>query len=99
MFNNVHPTAEIFIQHPLWDQNLNSAGKCHLHLMVSEGRALPHRRYRLSILRMMLIVNLGSAQNMGSMWVLRRGRRQRGLPESALGTRLAASSSAEKKAF
>jgi hypothetical protein len=30
MFNNLHPTAVILIQHPLWDQNLHSTRECYL---------------------------------------------------------------------
>jgi len=33
IFHNLHPTAAILIQHPLWDQNLHSTGKRHLDLV------------------------------------------------------------------
>jgi hypothetical protein len=34
-------SAEIFIQHPLRNQNLNSTPKCHLYMVRSEMRTLP----------------------------------------------------------
>jgi hypothetical protein len=32
-FHNLHPTAELFIQHPLWNKQLISTRKSDLHLM------------------------------------------------------------------
>jgi hypothetical protein len=91
--------AAILIQHPLWDQNLNSTGKRHLYLVRSEMRTLPDQCHRLAKLRMVRIVNRGGTQNMGSVWVLRRSPMPRTLQDTALGLRLAASSGVAKKAF
>jgi len=67
MLNNLHPAAEIFIQHPLRNQNLNSTGKRHLYLVRSEMRTLPHHCHRRTKMRMMTIVDRGGVQNMGSV--------------------------------
>ena len=60
-------SAEIFIQHPLRNQNLNATGKRHLYLVQSEGGTLPHPRHRHAEMRRMSIVDRGGAQNMGSV--------------------------------
>jgi len=70
MLHNLHPTAEIFIQHPLRNQNLNSTGKRHLYLVRSEMGTLPDHCHRKTVMRMVTIVDRCGAQNMGSVWVL-----------------------------
>ena len=65
--HNLHPTATILIQHPLWDQNLHSTGERYLYLVQSEGGTLPHPRHRRAVMRVMSIVDCGGAQNMGSV--------------------------------
>ena len=65
-------SAEIFIQHPLRNQNLNSTPKCHLYMVRSEMRTLPDYCQRLAKVRMVRIVDRGGAQTMGSVWVLCR---------------------------
>jgi hypothetical protein len=59
--------AAILIEHPFWDQNLQSTGKCHLYLVQSEGGTLPHPRHHRAIMQMVSILDRGSAQNMGSV--------------------------------
>lgn len=98
-FHNLHPMAEIFIQHPLRNQNLTSNGKRHLYLVRSEVRTLSHHRHGVAIVRMVRVVDRGSARNMGSVWVLCRRPMLPRLPDFAFGTRLAASSNGKKKAF
>jgi hypothetical protein len=66
-FHNLHPPAELLIQHPLGNKQLISTRKSYLHLMKPERGALPHQRHRLAEVRMMRIVNLHHAQNMGSV--------------------------------
>jgi hypothetical protein len=66
-FHNLHPTAELFIQHPLGNKQLILTRKGNLHLMKPERGTLPHQRHRLAVVRMMRIVNLRRAQNMGSV--------------------------------
>lgn len=60
-FHNLHPLAELLIQHPLGNKQLISTGKSDLHLMKPERGALPHQRHQLAVVRMMRIVNLHRA--------------------------------------
>jgi len=99
MFHNLHPTAEIFIQHPLRNQNLSATGKRHLYLVRSEMRTLPHHCYRKTVMRMVTIVDRGGAQNMGSVWVLCRSPMPPTLLAFGHGTRLAASLNGGKRHF
>ncbi len=107
MLHNLHPTAGIFIQHPLRNQNLNSTGKRHLYLVRSEMRTLPDhchrlakvRMVRIAKVRMVRIVDRGGTQNMGRVWVLCRSLTLPTLPGFVHGTRLAASLNAAKRAF
>lgn len=61
MFHNLHPPAELLIQHPLWNKKLISTRKSNLHLMRPERSTLPHQRHRFAVMRMMRIVNLHCA--------------------------------------
>lgn len=60
-FHNLHPPAELLIQHPLGNKQLISTRKSDLHLMKPERGALPYQRHRLAVVRMMRIVNLHRA--------------------------------------
>jgi len=61
MLHDLHPAAQVFIQHPFRDQKLTSAGKQDLNMMRREMPTLPHYRDCFAVIRMMKIVDLGAA--------------------------------------
>ena len=66
-FDDLHAPTKVFIQHPLRNNKLTSARKHDLYLMHAERRTLPNNGDLLSVTRMVLVMNLGSGQNIRSV--------------------------------
>jgi hypothetical protein len=63
--NDLHALAALFVEHPLGNNKLIAARKCHLHLMLAKRRTTPYERDRHTAVRMMWIVD--RQRNMGSV--------------------------------
>ena len=88
--HDIHPVADMLVQHPVGDQKLIASRKLHLHQTRTKGSTSSNQCYCLAIVGMMRVMNLRRARNMGSVWVLSRSRTLRGWPGSGSGRSLAA---------
>jgi hypothetical protein len=65
--HDIHPVADMLVQHPVGDQKLIASRKLHLHQTRTKGSTSSNQCYCLAIVGMMRVMNLRRARNMGSV--------------------------------